>query len=107
MNGRERSLEGVVTKHQLILPQNFDEYAWEVESKGWFSGARIRFEGKDYILTFYDAVRLVQEIEAEFLRGGVFFEPNLVVVKSLTRQNMEAAIDFLIRSGGVKSLVAG
>ena len=96
-----------MTSQPLIFPEGFDEYAAEVESKGWFPDARLNFEGRNYVLTFYDPVRLAQEIEAELQRGGIFFEPNLVVVKSVTRQNMEAATDILIQSGGVNSLVAG
>jgi hypothetical protein len=40
--------------------------------------------GRDYRLSFYDPVRLGQEIQSEFERGSIFFEPNLVVVKSVT-----------------------
>ena len=69
--------------------------------------ARLHFKGRDYVLTFYDPARLAQEIEAELQRGGFFFEPNLVVVKSVTRLHMEAATEFLIESEGVNSLVAG
>lgn len=95
-----------MTNYSLILPEEFDDYASEVESKGWFSDARLHCQGRQYGLTFYDPVRLGQEIEGELQRGGVFFEPNLVVVQSVTRQNMEKAIDILIQSGSVGSLIA-
>jgi hypothetical protein len=72
----------VVTSHPLIFPEDFDEYASEVESKGRFSGVRLNFEGRDYALTFYDPVRLGQEIEAEFQREGIFFEPSWVLAQS-------------------------
>jgi hypothetical protein len=57
-------------------------------------------------MTFYDPVRLRQEIEDDLQRGSVFFEPNLVVVPSVTRQNMEKAVRTLIQSGDVSALSA-
>ena len=95
-----------MTDYSLIFPAEFDDYASEVESKGWFSDVRLNFRGRRYGLTFYDPVRLGQEIEGEHQRGDVFFEPNLVVVRSVTRQNMEKAVEILIQSGRVNSLIA-
>jgi hypothetical protein len=60
--------------------------------------------GGRYRLNFYDPVRLRQEIEREFRRGGMFFEPNLVVVPSVTRSDMERAAELLVKSGQMTSL---
>ena len=90
----------------LVLPKDFDDYEWEVKAKGFFSEARLLASGKHYRLNFYDRVRLHQEIESELQRGGVFFEPNLVVVDSVTRSDMERAADVLMRSGQAASLIA-
>jgi hypothetical protein len=95
-----------VTDYSLVFPEGFDDYAWEVESKGWFGEARLTFMGRSYRMNFYEPVRLAQEIEAELERGSPFFEPNLVVVPSVTRQNMETAVEFLVQSGQLSSLVA-
>ena len=62
--------------------------------------------GKYYRLRFFDPVRLGQEIIDDLEGDRIFFEPNLVVVKSVTRSDMELAADFLFRSGLVESLVA-
>jgi hypothetical protein len=86
------------------LPADFADYEWEVTAKGCFFEARIAVSGKHYRLNFYDAVRLGQEIESEFERGGVFFEPNLVIVRSVTRLDMERAVEQLVQSGQVASL---
>lgn len=83
----------------FFLPADFADYEWEVTAKGYFSEARMTVSGKHYRLTFYDAVRLGQEIESEFERGGVFFEPNLVIVRSVTRLDMERAAEQLVQSG--------
>jgi hypothetical protein len=62
----------------LIFPDGFEHYAWELESKGWFGEAS----------------------------GGILFEPNLVVVPAITRQNMEKAAAQLAKQAALGSLVA-
>jgi hypothetical protein len=90
----------------LIFPEGFDDYAWELASKGVFNEARLEFQGRWYRLMFYDPVRLGQDIEEELRRGGVFFEPNLVVVPTVTRQDMENAAEQLVKQARLGSLVA-
>lgn len=87
------------------VPADFADYAWEVIAKGYYPAARMTVSGKQYRLNFYDAVRLNQEILSELEHGGVFFEPNLVVVPSVTREAMEHAAQQLVLSGHVASLV--
>ena len=89
----------------FVLPADFSDYEWEVQAKGWFSEARITASGKHYRMNFYGPVRLGQEIESELERGGVFFEPNLVIVPSVTRSDMERAARYLVESGQLSSLI--
>jgi len=91
--------------YSLTLPSDFADYEWEVTAKGYFSEAHIAVSGKQYRLSFYDAVRLSQEIESELESGGVFFEPNLVIVRSVTRIEMERAVEQLVQSGLMALLV--
>ena len=93
-----------MSKFSFVLPADFADYEWEVTAKGCFFEARMTVSGKHYRLNFYDAGRLGQEIESEFERGGVFFEPNLVIVRSVTRLDMERAAEQLVQSGQVASL---
>jgi|SRR5580704_4082869 hypothetical protein len=90
----------------LDLPNDdfVDEVLWE--AKGYFPGAQLTVSGKRYDLMFYDPVRLRQDVESELERGEVFFEPNLVIIQSVTRANMERAAALLVESGQVASLVA-
>jgi hypothetical protein len=60
----------------LIFPDGFEQYAWELDSKGRFSD------------------------------GGIFFEPNLVVVPTVTPQNMEKAAVHLVKQASAGSLLA-
>jgi hypothetical protein len=78
------------------LPADFAEHEWEAEAKGWISEARLTVSGKQYRLHFFDPARLGQEIQDELECGRVFFEPNLVVVQSVTKANMERAAALLV-----------
>ena len=88
----------------FALPADFADYEWEVAAKGCFSEARITVSEKRYRLNFYDAARLAQEIESEHMRGGMFFEPNLVIIRSVTRSDMEQAAQQLVQTGRMASL---
>lgn len=89
----------------LVWPEDFHEHEWEVTAKGWFSESKLTASGRRYRLIFYDPARLSQEIESELQRGAVFFEPNLIVVQSATRLEMERAAELVVRSGQLGSLV--
>lgn len=96
-----------MTDYSLVFPDWFDDLVeWEVEKKGWFSEARLVLSETQYRLSFYDPVRLSQDIESEIQSREFFFEPNLIVVPSVTRVDMEKSIEFLMRSGGIDSFVA-
>jgi hypothetical protein len=86
------------------LPADFADYEWEVTAKGYYPEARMTVSGKQYRLNFYDAVRLGQEIQSELERGRDFFVPNLVIVQSVTRADMERAARELALSGQAVSL---
>ena len=91
--------------YTFTLPSDFAEYEWEVTAKGCFSEAQLAVSGVRYSLNFYDAVRLGQEIDSDLDNGAMFFEPNLVVVRSVTRVNMERAVERLVQSGRTASLI--
>ena len=94
-----------MSRFSFELPADFADYEWEVEAKGWFFEARVMISGKRYRLNFYDPVRLGQHVEEELQRGGAFFEPNLVIIQSVTRANMERAAALLAQSGRAAGLV--
>lgn len=88
----------------LVLPADFDDYAWELEPKGWFTGALLIVDGQRYPLSFYDLFRLGQTIADTHARDDAFFEPNLVVLQAVTKANMQKAAEMLVRSGQFKLL---
>ena len=93
------------SRQSLWLPDDFDSYAWEVESKGCFFEAILFVNNQTYQISFYDPIRLIQEIKDDIDCTGVFFERNLVVVRSVTRTNMQEAVDMLINSSRHSYLV--
>ncbi len=48
---------------------------------------------------------LSQEIESGLQRGGVFIEPNLIVIRSVTRLEMERATELVVQSGQLASMI--
>jgi hypothetical protein len=93
-----------VLSFSFDLPADFADYEWEVTAKGCFFEARLTVCGKHYRPSFYDVLRLGQEIESDLERGDAFFAPNLVIVRSVTRSDMERAVEQLVQSGQVASL---
>ncbi|MEO5841427.1 MAG: hypothetical protein ABIQ73_06985 [Acidimicrobiales bacterium] len=57
-------MSGSTSEPVLLLPSDFDQYEWEVESKGYYVGACVELEGRRISITFYDQLRLGQDVEA-------------------------------------------
>lgn len=88
-----------MSEQRVEFPEDFEDYAWEVEAKGWLQGVVVVIDGRRYPLTIYDLTRLAQDVEEEVGSGETFFERNLVVVSSVTREHIEAAVAALVSSG--------
>ncbi len=88
---------------ELRLPDDFDDGLWD--AKGYFRGAELVHMGRIYALTFYDPVRLAQDIEADLENSGLFFEENLVVVRTVNRRSLEVAVNKLVGTGRVHQLL--
>jgi hypothetical protein len=88
-----------MTECRVEFPEGFEDCAWEVEAKGWLQGVVAIIDGRRYALTFYDPTRLSQDIEEELRRGVEFFEPNLVVVRSITRAQIESSVAAIVATG--------
>ncbi len=86
----------------LTLPDNFDEYAWEVEAKGCFNDVFVDAGDGNISLSFYDPTRLHQEIQDSLKSGIPFFGRNIVIVERVTRACIEAAVTTLYESGRLR-----
>ncbi|MGC2779977.1 MAG: hypothetical protein WA418_30495 [Bradyrhizobium sp.] len=88
----------------IEIPDDFADYEGEVTAKGYLTIAMI-VSGRRYRLNLYDRVRLSQEIQTDLEREYAFFEPNLVVVESVTRAAIERAVQELVRSGRAVEMI--
>lgn len=77
----------------LLLPDDYSEFAWEVEAKGVFPEVAVRVGDKIVGVTFYDPVRLRQDVESELLAGRNFAINRLLVVPKVNLAEMRAAIN--------------
>jgi hypothetical protein len=91
-------------KFSIEIPDDFADYEWEVSAKGYITIAMI-VSARRYRLSFYDPVRLSQEIRSDLERDHPFFEPNLIVVESVTRAAIERAVHELVRSGRAAEMI--
>jgi len=85
-----------------FLPQ--DEY--EMPVKGFRTDVLAEFsDGSRYRLAFYDPTRLAQDLECEVLEGKVHLtEPGLIILREVTRENMERAVIELHGDGYFETL---
>lgn len=81
---------------QVIFPHDFDDYEWfEIEGKGWLDDVRIMREEGELVVSVYDEIRLPQVIRADVVRQGYFAAKRLLVVPSVTRDQIELAVSRL------------
>lgn len=93
-------------KFKFSLPEDFDENEWEFEKKGFYENSLLIIEEKKYQILFFDKQRLAQEIEDELNSSNAFLEKNLVVINSVTRKNMELAVEKIMSDGRYLSLMS-
>ncbi|GHH71568.1 hypothetical protein [Promicromonospora soli] len=79
---------------ELVLPEDFGEYAWEVEAKGWFQ-CPVRAGGQTANVTFYDPARLAQDVSADHASRVPFTVTRLVVIERVTADLMREALGLL------------
>jgi len=77
---------------ELVLPPDFEDYAWEVEAKGVFWDATVRMGDASVAVTFYDPARLSQEIIDELNDRSSFELLRTLVVPSVTEKEMRDAV---------------
>lgn len=76
---------------ELVLPQDFSDYAWEVESKGYFDAA-VRVGDSVVTVSFYEPTRLQQEIVDDIEAGRLFTIRRLLVIEMVSIENMQWAV---------------
>lgn len=82
------------------FPPEFDERAeYEMTLKGHLCGGEAELaDGRRFPVTFFDPVRLSQDVEGMSRRGEpAFIEPGLVVVPEVTRERILQTLPELLR----------
>lgn len=78
--------------YELILPSDFEDYAWEVEAKGVFWDAAVQVGGARFQVTFYAPERLTQDIVEELRERSSFELSRTIVLETVTEDQMRDAI---------------
>lgn len=75
--------------------------AYDIQNKGWYEQAKLQKDDGTLVpLSFWDPVRLRQELEEDFRSGRKYFaEPNLIILPQLTEDAIRATIDELMAKG--------
>jgi hypothetical protein len=82
---------------QIVYPASMDDYDWEMTKvKGWIE-ITVRWAENIKAITFYDPVRLAQEVADAVAGQGYFAESAVIVVPAVTKETVEAAIADLAR----------
>lgn len=77
------------------------QIAAETAIRGYWGHAHVELaNGTKHPVVFYDAVRLAQDLEEEASQGRPFIAENgLIVLESITLENMESAVSTLVKEG--------
>jgi hypothetical protein len=92
-------------KYSLKWPINFEDYSWELESKGWFCGLEVVIGNEVFKPTFYDPTRLIQDVKEDLANGHPFTLSRLIVIDHVCRELMESVIDKLAKTGELRKLL--
>lgn len=81
-----------MTAAELVLPDDFADYGWEVESKGVFWDAVVQRDNRRVPVTFYDPGRLAQDVNDELASEPQFLLARVIVLPKVTLQEMQRSI---------------
>lgn len=86
----------------LIFECPYDErLAFEAEARGHLGGVTVELaDGSRHRVFYYDPVRLQQDLNTEADLGRPFIaEKGMIVLKAITLENMQNAVDQLAKEG--------
>jgi hypothetical protein len=85
----------------IRYPDDMDTWAWEdAPSKGGAAAKVILSDGHIFDVTFLSIERFVSATEASYEHGiPCYYVENLIVLKEVTKTNVELTIDYLYNLG--------
>jgi hypothetical protein len=88
-----------MTSYAIEFPEGFDEYdSAMLDAKGWLT-VLVTIQERQFEVTFYDPVRLSQEIQGGLKHKGMYLGGNMVVLQSLDRTAIENAVATIADAG--------
>lgn len=79
---------------EVVIPDDFDDLDWSMaETKGYLDGVTVQVDGELVGVTFYDPVRLAQDIEDDIRNRRLPHWKRLLVVAWVDRDAVQTAVD--------------
>jgi len=100
-------MESVKNQFDLEFEGGFcDRDEQEARDAGYRGGVTVSLgPGRRYSVTFYDPVRLAQDLATEKSAGAACIaEPGMIVVPEVTKENMRMAVEQLVGEGFFETL---
>lgn len=73
----------------IFFPECYDDlFEFECEAKGCILNLNIKVDDIEYILSFYDIVRLVQDAQEEINKCGFFQNQNIIILEKVNKINI-------------------
>ena len=85
--------------YTIIFTDDSEYNEFFSEEKGYRQDVVVIADKKKYKVYITDLTRLTQDYELENENGGYWQEPNLIIVKSVNRSEIEKTIDRLYKVG--------
>jgi len=88
------------TGWKLILDREYSFADWfEAETRGVVLNAQLEYDGRRFPVKFFDPDRLHDVAEVGTEHGGVDYEPNVIMVHTISETAVWAAFEKLAEAG--------
>lgn len=86
--------------YNIIFENNTEIAEYEAMNKGYRKDVIVIIDNKKYRLYITDIIRLHQDFDSEVEEGCMFQnEPNIIIVKEVTKEEIEKTIKNLVKEG--------
>ncbi len=86
--------------YKIIFAEDTEIAEYEAVNKGYRKDVTVIIDGRMYNLYVTDIIRLHQDFNSEIEDNGVYQnEPNIIIVKEVSKEEIEKAIEVHIKGG--------
>ena len=98
-------MDFIMKKYKIIYQNNIKLYNDEYFDRGYRDDVIVVINNKKYKLYIIEPIRLSQDFESEIIDYGYYqMEPNTIIVKKITRDEIEKVIDSLVKENFFEKL---